>query len=140
MIKTAAVPVVTRIVVHILGVDSGRRVLLSRAQEGDSPGWALPTAMVAVGEDPAIRARQLLWDAGSLAATRAEVIDLESVIEGDTHLVHVVFECGAHTNVAPPRSDGQAFWWELSEIASLTLSTRTRMTLAARWSLIWPDI
>ncbi len=135
----AAVPLRTRIAVHVLGVDPDRRVLLDRARPPQEPVWGLPGAMVEVGEDPVLRARTLVSEAGALAATRVEVIDLESVVEGDVHMVHMVFECGAEPSLLRSDAGSSALWWSLPEIVGLKLSARTRKALASRWSMIWPD-
>ena len=139
MIKVvSSPPVATRIVVHVLCLDTERRVLLDWDQGPASPSWTLPTTLVAVGEDPVVRARQLVSQAGALAATRVEVIDLESLVEGETHLVHMVFECGAEPSHRRHGNRSSALWWSLPEIVGLNLSPRTRKALASRWSLLWP--
>jgi ADP-ribose pyrophosphatase YjhB (NUDIX family) len=134
-----AVPLTTRIAVHVLGVDPDRRVLLDRARPPMEPVWGLPGALVEPGEDPVVRARQLVSDAGALTATRVEVIDLESVVERGVHVVHMVFECGAEPSLWPADARSSALWWSLPEIVALNLSARTRKALASRWSMIWPD-
>ena len=134
-----AVPVRTCIAVHVLSVDPDRRVLLDRATPPEQPFWGLPGAVIEVGEDPVIRVRRLVSAAGALTATRAEVIDVESVVEGDLHVVHLVFECGAEPSLLPTVTGSSALWWSLPEIVGLNLSPRTRKALASRWSMIWPD-
>lgn len=133
------VPLTTRIAVHVLGVDPDRRVLLDRAQPPFAPEWGLPGTMVEPGEDPVVRARQLISEAGALTATRVEVIDLESVVESGLHVVHMVFECGAEPSLLRTDAGSSALWWTLPEIVGLSLSARTRKALASRWSMIWPD-
>ncbi len=133
-----AVPLTTRIAVHVLGVDPDRRVLLDRARPPMEPVWGLPGALVEPGQDPVVRARQLVSDAGALTATRVEVIDLESVVESGVHVVHMVFECGAEPSLWPA-DESSALWWTLPEIVGLRLSARTRKALASRWAWIWPD-
>ena len=134
-----AVPLRTRIAVHVLGVDPDRRVLLDRPRPPEETGWGLPGALVEVGEDPVLRARRLVSEAGALTATRVEVIDLESVVEEDLHVVHMVFECGAEPSLLRSEAHSSALWWSLPEIVELNLSARTRKALASRWSMIWPD-
>ena len=134
-----AVPATTRIAVHVLAVDPDRRVLLDRAWSPASGMWGLPTALVEVGEDPTVRARRLVLAAGTVPATCVEVIDLESVIANGTHVVHLVFECGAEPSMRRPATPSSALWWSLTEIVGLSLSPRTRKALASRWSMIWPD-
>jgi hypothetical protein len=95
--------------------------------------------MAEVGEDPSVRARRLVLSAGAVPATRVEVIDIESVVEDDLHIVHLVFECGADPSVRRTGVPSSALWWSLPEIVGLSLSPRTRKALASRWSLIWPD-
>ncbi|WP_091787966.1 NUDIX domain-containing protein [Pedococcus dokdonensis] len=132
-------PLTTRIAVHVLGVDPDRRVLLDRARPPLEPVWGLPGALVEPGEDPVVRARQLVSDAGALTATRVEVIDLESLVEDGLHVVHMVFECGAEPSLFPTDAGSTALWWTLPEIVGLRLSARTRKALASRWAWIWPD-
>src|SRR6476646_5361711 len=140
MVRLArAMPLRTCIAVHVLSIDPDRRVLLDRATAPEQPHWGLPSAMVQVGEDPVIRVRRLVSEAGALTATRAEVIDLESVVEGEVHVVHMVFECGAEPSLPPTVTGSSALWWSLPEIVGLNLSPRTRKALASRWSMIWPD-
>ena len=101
-VLATAVPLTTRIAVHVLGVDPDRRVLLDRAQPPLDPVWGLPGTMVQPGEDPVVRVRQLISEAGALTATRVEVIDLESIVESGLHVVHMVFECGAEPPCPAP--------------------------------------
>lgn len=138
-VLATAVPLTTRIAVHVLGVDPDRRVLLDRAQPPLDPVWGLPGTMVQPGEDPVVRVRQLISEAGALTATRVEVIDLESIVESGLHVVHMVFECGAEPSLLRADATSSALWWTLPEIVGLNLSARTRKALASRWSMIWPD-
>ncbi|MEP6856673.1 MAG: NUDIX hydrolase [Pedococcus sp.] len=134
-----AVPLTTRIAVHVLCIDPERRVLLDRAKPPREPLWALPGALIDVGEDPVVCARRLVSEAGALTATRAEVIDLESIVEGGLHVLHLVFECGAEPSLLRAGTQTSSLWWSLPEIVGLNLSARTRKALASRWSMIWPD-
>ena len=134
-----AVPLTTRIAVHVLGVDPDRRVLLDLSRPPLEPVWGLPGTLVEPGDDPVVRVRQLVSDAGALTATRVEVIDLESVVESGLHVVHMVFECGAEPSLLRSDAGSSALWWSLPEIVGLNLSARTRKALASRWSMIWPD-
>lgn len=133
-----AMPLTTRLAVHVLAVDPERRILLDAEDHTRPMQWGMPSALLAVGEDPASVARRLVLDAGAVPATRAEVIDLESVVDPDAHVVHLVFECGAEPFRAS--ADGErTLWWSLPEIVGLRLASRTRKALASRWSMIWPD-
>jgi hypothetical protein len=129
-------PLTTRLAVHVLAVDPDRRILLDADGSVSPMEWGMPSRLLDVGEDPSVVARRLVLDAGSVPATRAEVIDLESRVDADTHVVHLVFECGAEPYRA---GDGRSLWWSLEEIVGLRLGQRTRKALASRWSMIWPD-
>jgi ADP-ribose pyrophosphatase YjhB (NUDIX family) len=128
----------TRVAVHVLAVDPERRVLLDHVRQVHPQQWGMPQALVAVGEDPAVTARRLVVAAGAVPATRAEVIDLDSVVEDTGHVVHLIFECGAEP-LRRRGEDSPALWWTIDEIVALALTARTRKALASRWSMIWPD-
>jgi len=133
-----AMPLTTRLAVHVLAIDPERRVLLDHVRQVSPHQWGMPQALVEVGADPSECERRLVVAAGAVPATRVEVIDLDSVVDDQTHLVNLVFECGAEPMSV--RADGStSLWWALPEIVGLALTPRTRKALASRWSLIWPD-
>jgi ADP-ribose pyrophosphatase YjhB (NUDIX family) len=132
-----AMPLTTRIAVHVLAVDPERRVLLDHVRQVSPQQWGMPHAVAEPGEDPAVCARRLVVAAGAVPATRVEVIDLDSVVQDSAHVVHLVFECGAEP--MKRRGDSPALWWTIEEIVALALTPRTRKALASRWAMIWPD-
>jgi ADP-ribose pyrophosphatase YjhB (NUDIX family) len=127
----------TLVVVHVLGVDRERRLLLDRSEAPGETQWALPAVQLSVGEDPAECARDLVRLAGARPAS-PQVVAIDSVVDGPAHWLHLLFECRADQGSRP--SSSGALWWTINEVAALSLSARARMAIMHRWSAIWPEI
>jgi hypothetical protein len=137
MSPVATLEAETAVAVHVLGVDPDLRVLLDQGSSGPGSGWSLPAGVLATGQSPNRLAQLLVRRAGAVPR-KLQVVDVESEFVGGVQRFDLVYECRAERMWREPVTGGP-LWWSLNEIASLSLTPRTRKAIIGRWTSIWPN-
>lgn len=111
---------------HIgLIISDDDRLLLVRRGHGPSGGfWDLPTAAVERGQTIAETGVHAASAESGVEAILGEFVDFQELLDGDEHVVRLVFEGLLPGDVEPIAGEGvaQARWWAISDLAALDFS------------------